>query len=141
MENNIEKIVETVLIQNKISSYDKKDLELQLQIHPNYPSFQSITDTLDYFAIDNIAIEVPIDALDQLPQSFVSLIKNDTSEEIVSVIHKNKQIEIKHSDLKKRKFTYDEFIKIWVPKVIAVEHSIGNKLNIFSSESLDTKGW
>ncbi|WP_378181494.1 vitamin K epoxide reductase family protein [Aquimarina sp. SS2-1] len=135
MKNSIEKIVETVLIQNRISNYDKKDLELQLQIHPNYPSFQSITDTLDYFDIDNIAVEVPVEALDQLPESFVSLVKKDNAEEIVSVINKNGSIELKHTDLDNKRFSYDEFKTIWVPKVIAVEHNAG-KSNLFSKESL-----
>lgn len=135
MKNSIEKIVETVLIQNRIGNYDKQDLELQLQIHPNYPSFQSITDTLDYFDIDNIAVEVPVDALDQLPESFISLVQKDHAEEIVAVINKNGAIQLKHSDLDKKKFTYEEFKEIWVPKVIAVEHSIGNR-SLFSKESL-----
>lgn len=135
MKNSIEKIVETVLIQNSIANYDKKDLELQLQIHPNYPSFQSITDTLDYFDIDNIAVEVPSEALDQLPKSFVSLVKKEQAEEIVSVLHKNGSIELKHTDLDKKKYSYEEFKNIWVPKVIAVEESTGNKA-IFSRESI-----
>ncbi len=135
MKNSIEKIVETVLIQNRISDYDKKDLELQLQIHPNYPSFQSITDTLDYFNIDNIAVEVPLEALDQLPESFVSLVKKDNAEEIVSVIHKNGSIQLKHTDLETKNFTYDQFKEIWVPKVIAVEHNTGGS-SVFSKESL-----
>ncbi len=128
MKNNIEKIVESVLIQNRISNYDKKDLELQLQIHPNYPSFQSITDTLDYFGIDNIAVEVPKEALDQLPKSFVSLVKNDEVEEIVAVIKKNDSIELKHTSLKKKKYSLDQFQEIWVPKVIAVEYTAKQKL-------------
>ncbi len=123
MKNTIEKIVETVLIQNRISGYDKKDLELQLQIHPNYPSFQSITDTLDYFDIDNIAVEVPVDALDQLPESFVSLVKKDDQEEIVSVIKKNNKIEIKNTSLPNKKFNLEQFKEIWIPKVIAVEYN------------------
>ncbi|MBW1297964.1 vitamin K epoxide reductase family protein [Aquimarina litoralis] len=135
MKNSIEKIVETVLIQNRISNYDKKDLELQLQIHPNYPSFQSITDTLDYFDIDNIAVEVPKEALDQLPESFVSLVQNDHTEEIVSVINKNGSIQLKHTDLKKKKFSYEEFKETWVPKVIAVEHNTGGK-SLFAKESI-----
>ncbi|MDY8136809.1 vitamin K epoxide reductase family protein [Aquimarina sp. 2201CG5-10] len=134
MKNSIEKIVEHVLIQNQISNYDKKDLELQLQIHPNYPSFQSITDTLDYFTIDNIAVEVPVEALDQLPKSFVSLIKSDNGDEIVSIIRKKDIIQLKHSSLKKKNFSYDEFKEIWVPKVIAVEES--TKSGILSNQSL-----
>ncbi len=133
MENNIEKIVESVLIQNRISNYDKKDLELQLQIHPNYPSFQSITDTLDYFGIDNIAVEVPADALDQLPESFVSLVKKDESEEIVAVTKKNERIELKHTSHKKKKYTLDEFKEIWEPKVIAVEYTA--KQNFMANRS------
>ncbi len=123
MKNNIEKIVESVLIQNRIGNYDKKDLELQLQIHPNYPSFQSITDTLDYFGIDNIAVEVPVDALDQLPESFVSLIKTENSEEIVAVTKKKEQITLKYTSHKKKKYTFDEFKELWEPKVIAVEYT------------------
>ena len=128
MNNTIEKIVESVLIQNRIGNYDKKDLELQLQIHPNYPSFQSITDTLDYFDIDNIAVEVPIEAFDQLPNSFVSLIKTENGEEIVSVLKKSDTIELKHSSLKKKKPSYAEFKEIWIPKVIAVEYNAKQKL-------------
>ncbi|MBQ4818788.1 vitamin K epoxide reductase family protein [Aquimarina sp. MMG016] len=134
MKNNIEKIVESVLIQNRIRDYDKKDLELQLQIHPNYPSFQSITDTLDYFSIDNIAVEVPIDALDQLPESFVSLIKIDQAEEIVAVIKKNNSITLKHSTSKQKNFSLDEFKEIWIPKVIAVE--LNTKTKLFSNRSI-----
>ncbi len=128
MKNTIEKIVESVLIQNRIRNYDKKDLELQLQIHPNYPSFQSVTDTLDYFNIDNIAVEVPKEALDQLPKSFISLVKTDNSEEIVSVIKSNNTIELKHSSLKKKKFSFEEFNDIWIPKVIAVEYNAKQKI-------------
>ncbi len=134
MKNKIENIIESVLIQNRIGDYDKKDLELQLQIHPNYPSFQSITDTLDYFDIDNIAVEVPIDALDQLPESFVSLVKTEDSEEIVAVINKRNKIQLKHTSLKDKNYTYSEFKKIWIPKVIAVEHS--TKSNLFSQKSV-----
>ncbi|WP_062056704.1 vitamin K epoxide reductase family protein [Aquimarina longa] len=134
MSNVIEKIVESVLIQNRISNYNKKDLELQLQIHPNYPSFQSITDTLDYFSIDNIAVEVPIDALEQLPKSFVSLISTENGEEIVSILKNNHNIEIKHTSLKKKKFTFKEFKEIWTPKVIAVEYS--SRQQLISSKSI-----
>lgn len=129
MKNSIEKIVESVLIQNRIKNYDKKDLELQLQIHPNYPSFQSITDTLDYFFIDNIAVEVPAEALDQLPKSFISIIKTEEGlDEIVAVIKDDSSIKLKHSSSKQTSFSFDEFKKVWIPKVIAVELSVKQKL-------------
>ena len=121
MKSNIEKIIHTTLLKNRISDYNKEDLGLQLQIHPNYPSFQSITDTLDYFNIDNIAVEVPKEALEQLPENFISLVKNDGYEEIASITKKRNQIEVEHTGLKKKKFNFNEFIEIWEPKIIAVE--------------------
>ncbi|MBP2832581.1 thioredoxin domain-containing protein [Aquimarina sp. U1-2] len=129
MKNNIEKIVETLLIKNRIGNYDKKDLELQLQIHPNYPSFQSITDTLDYFDIENIAVEVPKDALEQLPSSFISLISKEGHEEIVVVLRKKNSIELKHTSLSKTSYSIEEFNTIWVPKVIAVDYN-ANKTRV-----------
>lgn len=123
MKHSIEQIVHTVLAQNRIHTIDSRDLELQLQIHPNYPSFHSITDTLDYFNIDNIAVEVPLEALEQMPESFISLIKANGSEEIVAISLKNKKVQLKNTSLKQKYFSIDDFKKIWIPKVIAVEHS------------------
>lgn len=131
MKNNIENIIQNVLIRNRISNYDKKDLELQLQMHPSYPSFQSITDTLDYFNIDNLAVEVPVEALDQLPESFISIIKTKNDDEIVSVIRRKNTIQLKYASLPKKNFTYEEFKEIWIPKVIAVEKSI--KSSVFAN--------
>ncbi len=123
MEYTIEKIVEHVLIQNRITNYNRKDLELQLQTHPNYPSFQSITDTLDYFNIDNIAVEVPLETLDLMPKSFITLIKINNVEEIASVTKKNQAIILKYIGNKNKTLSFSEFKKIWIPKTIAVEYS------------------
>jgi len=118
MKNDIVNIVEQVLIYNHISNYDKKDLDLQLKTHPNYPSFQSITDTLDYFDIQNIAVEVPKEALDQLPKSFISLVATENGAEIVAVHTKNKFVHLAHTSLKQKKYTLEAFQSIWIPKVI-----------------------
>ncbi|WP_378185763.1 vitamin K epoxide reductase family protein [Aquimarina sp. W85] len=121
MANTIEQITNSLLIKNKISGFDKQDLELQLQIHPNYPSFQSITDTLDYFNIENIAVEVPKEALDQLPKSFVTLLEHNDKTEIAVITRSEKKVFIKHSSLTKSSLSNEDFLKIWVPKIIAVE--------------------
>ncbi|QKX05072.1 thioredoxin domain-containing protein [Aquimarina sp. TRL1] len=121
MENNIENIVEHLLLRNRIRNYNKKDLKLQLRVHPNFPSFQSITDTLDYFNIDNVAVEVPKSSLEQLPQDFVSIIHTDNGDEIVSVNKKNNRITLENTTLKSNVLDYSNFSSIWVPKVIAVE--------------------
>ncbi|TYP76087.1 vitamin K epoxide reductase family protein [Aquimarina intermedia] len=121
MTNTIEQITNSLLIKNKINGFDKKDLELQLQIHPNYPSFQSITDTLDYFTIENIAVEVPPNALDQLPKTFVTILEHDDKTEIALIVKTDKKITIKHTSVSQSSMSYEEFKEIWIPKIIAVE--------------------
>ncbi len=60
----------------QLSNYniDKKILELHLLTHPEYPSIKSITDTYDYFGIENIVASVPFEVISQLPENFISLI-------------------------------------------------------------------
>lgn len=50
----------------KLSNYtiDNKTFELQLETHPDYPSFKSISDTFDYFGIENIVAIAPKEALE-----------------------------------------------------------------------------
>jgi len=133
MKNDIVNIVEQVLIYNHISNYDKKDLDLQLKTHPNYPSFQSITDTLDYFDIQNIAVEVPKEALDQLPKSFISLVATENGAEIVAVHIKNKFVHLAHTSLKQKKYTLEAFQSIWIPKVIGLEEGLRSKFSFKQS--------
>ncbi|WP_177729969.1 vitamin K epoxide reductase family protein [Flavobacterium inviolabile] len=100
---------------------DKEDLNLQLLSHEDYPSFRSVSDTFDYFGIENLVANVPVDALEQLPEYFMALINVDKKDVIVS-IHKTKShIKCKSADGKKSAYSYPDFKKIWPGTIIAVE--------------------
>ncbi len=134
MNSTLGNIVNHVLVQNRVQNQNKRDLDLQLQIHPSYPSFEAITDTLDYFHIDNIAVAVPLDALDQLPESFITLVTTDNGSEIVAASRKNGNIRLKFTTHKKTNYTFDEFKDIWISNVIAVEYA--SKSNTVYANSL-----
>jgi len=64
---------------------NEKNLKLQLLSNPDYPSVKSITDSLDYFNIDNLAANVPKDALEQLPNFFLAIIVKEHKTTIAQV--------------------------------------------------------
>lgn len=62
---------------------DKSEFLFQIQSHPEYPSLLAISDTLTFFNINNIAIRVAFEEIDNIPSQFVSLLsKNPHSSEL-----------------------------------------------------------
>ena len=74
-ENHLVKILQSYL-KKEGYSINLDDFKLQLLSNPSYPSVKSITDTLDYFGVENIAANVPKDALNQLPNFFLAILSN-----------------------------------------------------------------
>lgn len=56
----------------KVSSNILKE---QLKSHPDYPSLLSITDTLDYLGIENLAVETCSNMLHEIPVPFLAHVK------------------------------------------------------------------
>ena len=116
----LEKIILNYL---KRESYalDVSDLKLQLQSNPDYPSVKSITDTLDYFNVDNIAANVPKDALEQLPVFFLAIIDKDHSISIAQVEKKRERIKLLDSKGNKKTLSVVDFKELWNGTIIAIE--------------------
>ncbi|NER14521.1 hypothetical protein GWK08_13790 [Leptobacterium flavescens] len=110
-----------LLHRSHVFHIDKNDLELQLISHSAYPSLKAVTDTLDYFGIENIAANVPVDALDQLPENFLALIDEEGETELVLVKRKKTDIHLKTGAGKKVKMPAREFVNKWTGTIIAVE--------------------
>ena len=55
-------------------------LEIQFLSHPNKSSLNAITDTLDYFHIDNIAAEVSIQNLEEIKNPFIAHLQTPNGE-------------------------------------------------------------
>lgn len=109
------------LSNNGILNIDKKDLHFQLLTHPDQSSIKSITDTLDYFGIENVAAQVPKEALTQLPQAFLAVVNGSDGTELVLVSQKGQKVSI--TDLSNKKLTIDSgtFLEQWTGTIIAAD--------------------
>lgn len=117
----MDELVFRLLIQSHVSSFSKEDIHLQLLSHKDYPSIKAITDTLDYFGVDNVAANIPKDALPQLPKLFLALIEEQEETELVLVTQKKQSILIRTIDNKREKLSLQDFSKQWTGTVIAIE--------------------
>lgn len=117
----MEHIILSLLTNNSYLDVNRELLNLQLLSHPEYPSLKSITDTLDYFEIDNLAATVPKEALSQMPASFLALINDEKGEEVVLVEKKRGAIQIVNVDEKKEKISEAVFAERWTGTIVAVE--------------------
>ncbi len=114
-------LVYKFLTKNGIFSLKEKEFELQLLTHPDHPTFKAISDTLDYFNVDNIVVTVPDNAFNELPKNFITLIGYNNK--FVLCSKKNKQVLLTDEKGKKEKLLVDEFLKTWDRTIIAVEPS------------------
>lgn len=120
----MEKLISSLLYASNIFHIDENDLNLQLQSHTDYPSLKAVTDTLDYFGVDNIAANVPKDALQQMPNSFLALTNSGdehAQNEMVLVSKKNGIIILENGYDKRKKVTESNFIDRWTGTIIGVE--------------------
>lgn len=97
------------------------DIKLQLRSHPDFPSLKSITDTLDYFEIENLAAQVPKEALDELPDAFLALIEENKAPALVLAVKKKHKIILHFFDSPKQVVTHEAFKEKWSGTIVAVE--------------------
>jgi len=102
-------------------AFNSKDIKLQLLSNPDYPSFLSITDTLDYFDIPTIAAKVPQDYLKELPRHFIAFTNHESGPEI-SLVTKNKQtVHVTNSKVKNKELKVDVFKALWDGTILILD--------------------
>lgn len=114
------KLINLFLKKNGYADINIKDIEMQIKIHPDFPSFKSITDTFDYFKIENAAVQVPINILNELPEYFITIFRENGEEEIV-LAKKNEESIFITSNKASKKYNITSFKEAWIPKIIMVE--------------------
>jgi len=117
-------------------SIANENFKLQLTSNPSYPSVKSVTDTLDYFNISNIAANVPKDALDQLPDFFLAILNEGIESSMAQVEQKSNVIKLFNNDGSKETVSVEEFKKSWNGTLIAIEKNTlasNGSLSWFSS--------
>lgn len=100
--------------------FNKRELQLQLEAHPNYPSVRSFTDILDFYRVEHIAATVPEESFDQLPNSWLAVVSPKGFRQIALVERQVDQVKLAsgegHIELSKT-----DFLKQWEGIVLAVE--------------------
>lgn len=122
----------------KLSNYtiDIENFELQLQTHPDYPSIKSISDTFDYYNIENLVAKVPKEALEKLPNYFIALLNKDNGSKLFLAEKKKNKITVTDENLNKQTVSFDAFKESWDGTIIAIED---NKLGSDISSSFNFK--
>lgn len=106
---------------------DKHDFKLQLISNPSYPSVKSITDTLDYFKVENVAAKVPTDALNELPSFFLAVLSIDGSTILAQVQNSKNKIKLLKDDGLKETHSVEAFKDIWDGTIVAIERNDTSK--------------
>ncbi|MEL6811426.1 MAG: vitamin K epoxide reductase family protein, partial [Bacteroidota bacterium] len=117
----MEKLITELLYSSNIFSIEENDFNLQLLSHSEYPSLKAVTDTLDYFGVENIAANVPKDALRQLPDYFLAIVDTGPHQELALVRKKKEKILLNTQAGKKKKYSAQDFKSKWNGTIIAIE--------------------
>lgn len=100
-----------------------QEIKLKLNSHPEFPSVKAITDTLDDFKVENLAVKLPFNSIEKLPDQFLSVLKNG---DIGLIIKKESKLFLE-TPLKKTKITHAQLEMNWTGAIIAIENSKGKK--------------
>lgn len=90
-----------------------------LQAHPDYPSFLSISDSLQKWKVESIAIQTVADKLHEIPIPFITTYKNGVFVTVVKLMGEELTIINQHG--KKQIITKDEFLKLWTETILVAE--------------------
>lgn len=126
----MDRILSLLLSSSGIYSIKSKDLNLHLHSHPEFPSLRSITDTLDYFGINNVAVKVDKTSLSQLPKKFLAHLKGDTNMDFALVHRLKNKIKLTRQNGKSIHVSIEEFEEKWNGTLLAVEKSEFQKTTV-----------
>ncbi len=112
-------LVKKYLHQNQFSEV-VEEFEGLFQSHPNYPSLYAITDTFNLLSIENFALKIPKEQIEELPKEFLAIYDNH----LVLVNKTDSKISIENEKLKKKQLSYSDFLASWNGIIIAIEPNI-----------------
>lgn len=119
MVTNPYELLDLFLQKNKYY-FNKRELQLQLEAHPNYPSVRSFTDILDFFRVEYIAATVPEESFDQLPNCWLAVVSPKGFRQIAMVERQVDQVKLASED-GRTTLSRTEFLKQWEGVILAVE--------------------
>lgn len=116
-------------LKKKNITIDQKEFDFQVQSHPDYPSLLSISDTLSFFKINNIAARVDTQDLENLPNNFIALIKDNEEKFFWTFVEQNLNGFQYVQNGKKTKLDNKEFAEQFQNVVLVTEREETELLN------------
>lgn len=114
-------ILDKYLDLNFYNRISKRDFHLQLKSHPDYPHVKAITDTLDYFGVDNVAITIPKEKFEQLPARFIALLGTEEKEGYALVEKSEGKVGLEFDGAPRQRTTVQNFLDRWTGAIVAIE--------------------
>lgn len=85
---------------------DEGEFEYQFSTHPDYPSLLAVSDTLRFFKVNNMAFKINPEQIQELPNNFIALLKNEKNGEQFSFVQKTTTaVQINNKNEKLENFT------------------------------------
>lgn len=128
------KLVQKFLQINKYSEVKNEFKDLFLS-HPNYPSLFAITDSLDLLSVENAAVRVSKEQIENLPSNFLAYFKDE-----LTLVERAKDF-VRIDTIKKgiQKISYDNFLLDWNGVIVAIEPNNVVARENFKNEYKDIK--
>lgn len=101
-------------------------LSLELISHPDFPSMKSITDTLSFFKVKNLAVQLSEQAFDQIDQPVLAnTMVNGQSQMVLVLSHNTQTIEVCMGSSTRHRFSMAKsaFVDIWTGEIVAIDES------------------
>lgn len=133
----MEKYLHILIEYLKTESYhiDRQKFKERLLSDPNN-IVTSITNTLDYFEINNIVAEVPKESLNSLPNTFIAQFSKNNQFTFVLVNKEKDKLNIIVDEKNTVLISNEEFLDNWTGLVIAIEKNEKPKKNVTQKENI-----
>lgn len=123
IEKHPQPVQATILLFRQFKAQvSKTTISNVLQQHPNYPSILSISETLNYWNVENVILNTSVEKLKELPLPFITLLKGNENI-FITVTQVSDSYVSYYSHINKKLITqeHNKFITLWKPVVLLAE--------------------
>lgn len=116
------------LVQKFITAHkfhpDKEEFKDHFYSHPDFPSLYAVTDTMDFFGIENLAAKVTNEQFSELPNQFLTLISTTQQDQFIYVTqHDNQVVSYLDDENVKHTVSSTHFLSNWTQVVIVIDEN------------------
>tara|TARA_R110002096_G_scaffold42475_6_gene114654 strand:+ start:16911 stop:18548 length:1638 start_codon:yes stop_codon:yes gene_type:complete len=101
---------------------DKEEFEFQFNSHPDFPSLLALSDTLNFFNINNGAFKIKKSEIDLLPNTFIARLKKGHTDFLSFVEKKDNSFLYTNGSEKNNSVPKNDFESLWDDVVLLAEH-------------------